>query len=178
MPLKTTPIPEFTEKEKSRFWDKVEVLEEDECWEWKAGKNKKGYGQIKICGKMYGAHRVAWFLKSGPIPRGLFVLHKCDNPPCENPKHLFLGTNKDNILDASKKGKIASGDRHGSKTHPEKISHPNGEKNGNSNLTNLIVLEMRKRYSEGELQANIAKNLEVSQVQVSRIVNRKRWTHV
>lgn len=93
-------------KEPERFWSKVAVKELDECWEWQAGKAGGGYGTFRVHHKMWQAHRVAWALTYGPIPKGLFVCHRCDNPGCCNPYHLFLGTNADNLRDAAKKGRI------------------------------------------------------------------------
>jgi len=95
-----------------RFWEKVDVRGPDECWPWTRKHNPKGYGQFRK-DKMVQAHRMAWELTNGPIPDGLDVLHTCDNPPCCNPHHLFLGTNDDNMRDMNSKG------RHGNikKTH-------------------------------------------------------------
>lgn len=84
------------------FWSRVRCGGKDECWEWKAGRGARGYGVLGA-GK---AHRVAWELTNGKILGSLFVCHKCDNPPCCNPNHLFLGTCKDNLEDCSKKGRI------------------------------------------------------------------------
>jgi hypothetical protein len=86
-----------------RFWNKVNKTKK--CWEWLATKNNKGYGRIQVNGKSRLAHRISYGLKNGEIPRGLEVLHKCDNPLCVNPKHLFLGTHKDNLQDMAKKGR-------------------------------------------------------------------------
>lgn len=87
-----------------RFWDKV--LVGDGCWEWQAGTQKhNGYGSFSMNGRDVKAHRVSWLLWYGEIPKGLRVLHRCDNPPCIRPDHLFLGTQKDNVLDAVAKGR-------------------------------------------------------------------------
>ena len=79
------------------------------CWSWKGSKNQAGYGQFRVgrLGRVWSAHRVSWMLKNGDIPPGMFVLHKCDNPGCCNPDHLFLGTAKDNSQDCTDKGRRA-----------------------------------------------------------------------
>ncbi len=87
-----------------RFWIKVVRSGDDECWGW-SGTTNKGYGRINVGGNMVLAHRVAWELTSGLIPPGMCVLHSCDNPPCVNPNHLFLGTHADNMRDMRAKGR-------------------------------------------------------------------------
>jgi len=154
-------IPDLTEKDKARFWAKVDKRGENECWEWTAGKSSEGYGNFWISGKYYLAHRIAWVLQKGAIPPGKLVCHSCDNPPCKNANHFFLGTNKDNMRDAVKKGRMSNGDR-----------------NGNSVLTEFKVLDIRRRFSEGETQINISKDFGISAMQVSYIVNKKRWAHI
>ena len=88
---------------KKRLWTKV--LKTKTCWEWTATKNPDGYGLIKLEGRMESAHRLVYRLKNGPIPKGLYVLHRCDVPRCVNPKHLFLGTQADNVRDMFRKGR-------------------------------------------------------------------------
>lgn len=97
----------------SRFWENFTVSGIDECWIWRGWKDVHGYGKIYVLEqkKDVGAHRVAWELAKGPIPDGLFVLHKCDNPPCMNPEHLFLGTHGDNMRDCAKKGRFWNEER-------------------------------------------------------------------
>lgn len=87
-----------------RFWHQVRKGEGDACWEWD-GLNNRGYGLIRSNGQRFYAHRFSWIQAHGPIPDGLFVLHRCDNPPCVRPSHLFLGTKKDNARDMILKGR-------------------------------------------------------------------------
>lgn len=97
-----------------RFWPKVDIHGPDDCWSWLASRRTgSDYGQFvdtyiengKRVQKFYAAHRLSWILTHGPIPDRLCVLHRCDNPLCVNPSHLFLGTNKDNVDDMKKKGR-------------------------------------------------------------------------
>jgi hypothetical protein len=86
-----------------RFWEKV--LKTDGCWVWIAARNPLGYGLASVESRTIKAYRVSWELSNGPIPKGLCVLHRCDNPPCVNPDHLFLGTIRDNNIDRQRKGR-------------------------------------------------------------------------
>lgn len=109
------------------FWARVGVKDKDECWEWTGYKIKTGYGRLGVHGKNELAHRVAWTLTNGAIPDGLCVLHKCDNPPCCNPNHHFLGTKLDNVTDMRSKGRD---------------NYLNGEAHGSAKLTTGQVLEI------------------------------------
>ena len=93
------------QKELRRFWAKVSIGQPDECWTWKAGKASIGYGTFCVDGRMVYAHRYSLELVNGPIPAGMLACHTCDNPPCVNPAHLWVGTHRDNIRDAIFKGR-------------------------------------------------------------------------
>lgn len=153
----------LTKKDVARFWAKVGVVGEGGCRLWEGGRNEGGYGRFWLHGKHCRSHRVAWVLTRGPIQLGMFVLHKCDNPPCVEGEHLFLGTNKDNMHDMHKK-----------KRNFLSI----GELNGMSKLTEGQVIELLKRYKSGETQVFLAKEYGICQPHVSEIVNRERWGYI
>jgi hypothetical protein len=91
-----------------RFWSKVNKT--PTCWVWTACVDKMGYGRFYVAGKKRDhPHRISWAMKNGPIPKGMFVLHKCDNPPCVNPDHLILGTHLENMQDRDRKGRGIKG---------------------------------------------------------------------
>lgn len=99
-----------------RFWAKVDKRGPDECWPWLGATNgNMGHGQLTVAQRRHYAHRAAWELAHGPIPPGFFVCHHCDNPPCCNSAHLFLGTARDNAQDMVAKGRHVSW--HAAKTH-------------------------------------------------------------
>ena len=94
-----------------RFWSKVRVSSPADCWEWVGGKTRDGYGLVgiqnsELVGKFTVAHRLSWYLHNGPIPTDTLVCHRCDNPPCCNPDHLFLSDRSGNMRDAYEKGRL------------------------------------------------------------------------
>jgi hypothetical protein len=143
------------------FLEKVEKTRT--CWLWNAYRNHDGYGRARHNGKQTGAHRVSWQLHNGPIPEGLHVCHHCDNPPCVNPAHLFLGTHRDNCVDRMLKGR--GGDR-------------KGVKHGRAKLTNEQVHEIRRLRLEGVHAFVIAKQFGISWANVYRIASKNTWTHI
>lgn len=146
-----------------RFWSRVDIRDDDECWEWRAGKKKGGYGSITISGTKQGiAHRVSWQIHNGPIPKGLCVLHKCDNRSCVNPRHLFLGTKADNSADMTAKGRRA----YGAQTNRTK-------------LTDNDVIEIRRiREKDGLTYQKIADGFGIGISTVRSIICRETWTHL
>ncbi len=112
---------------------------------------------------MLGAHRLMWELAVSPIPSGMQVLHRCDNPACCNPAHLFLGTYSDNMRDREAKG------RHNA---------PIGSRHGRATLTEDQVREIRLLWSQGMTQKEIAQRLDTNTQRVYSIVHRKTWRHV
>ena len=106
------------------------VNKTDSCWIWMGYKYSNGYGQVTIKGVKGLTHRLYWMFENGPIPTGMYICHKCDNPSCVNPDHLFLGTQLDNVRDMIKKGR-------------QNFGHPCGEENHFSKLTEDQVMLIR-----------------------------------
>lgn len=96
----------WANKPVDRFWENVDIRGEDECWEWRLARTSLGYGDLQWGEHTVYAHRVAWELTNGPIPDRMCICHHCDNPPCCNPAHLFLGTQRDNVQDSITKGRF------------------------------------------------------------------------
>lgn len=142
----------------------------DECWEWQRSCTKAGYGQLMVDRRMAYAHRFAYQLAHGAIPPGMFVLHRCDNPRCCNPNHLFLGTHIDNMRDRESKGRSLPVRR------PERLAR--GERNGSARLTTSRVRAIRCAAADGCALRQLAREHGVSQRAIQNIVRRKVWRHV
>jgi DNA-binding XRE family transcriptional regulator len=148
------------------FWSQVDVSGgPDACWPWAGGRNKNNYGTLKRKGKNYLAHRIAYTLTYGAIPEDKpHICHACDNPPCVNPRHLWAGTNLDNVKDKIKKGR-------GAKTYSN-----NGENHWKTKLTATLVREMRDLYNKGNLNAPaIAKIYGINRTTCYNIVTGQKW---
>jgi hypothetical protein len=160
-----------------RFWKNVDKSGGPEsCWLWTAGKSGD-YGDFWIAGGHTGAHRMAYVLSRGGIPDGMFVCHKCDNPICVNPAHLFLGTCADNLADMAQKGRAAKGDQNGRRLHPESV--PRGEGSASAKLTEQQVIAMRVRFAGGGVtKSDLMREYGVSHRQVRNILARRQWAHV
>ena len=144
-----------------RFHDRYIPEPNTGCWLWLAGMSARGYGIIHGDG-VDKAHRASWLIHNGPIPHGLSVLHHCDNPPCVNPAHLFLGTQRDNIKDMEKKGRRRWGNLSGDRAPWAKLSSDD-------------VLAIRSRLAGGEVQEVLANEYSVAQSTVSKIKLGYRW---
>ena len=169
-----------------RFWPKVQ--KSDGCWLWTGSKDARGYGRLKnprTGATPLKAHRVSWEVHFGPIPDELWVLHSCDNPPCVNPAHLFLGTQADNMRDMVQKGRqgslvhperLARGDRHGSRLHPERLNPPRGERHRSAKLTWAQVAEIRRLYAAGYItQQQLADQFGVALTTINPLLRGKTW---
>jgi len=181
-----------------RFWEKVNkdgpIHPElgTSCWIWNAYKIT-GYG---VLGNEL-AHRISWKIHHSSIPEGKRVLHRCDNPECTNPSHLFLGSQTDNMKDMIKKNRqnwnspakgeshgsktkpecVPRGDRHSSKTKPECV--PRGSVHWNSRLDEESVKEIRFFHRDKKIsQKKLSEMFEIDSSVVSKVLNRKIWKHV
>lgn len=136
---------------RERFMEKV-----GENWQWIGGKNKDGYGQMKVDGMQVGAHVISYELFNGEIPAGSFVLHSCDDPGCVNPKHLHLGNHIKNMQERKERGGYAS---------------MFGASNPKATISDAQVAEIRKLYATGKYsQQALGKMFGIHQTQVSRLV--------
>jgi len=211
---------EISERNKINFWNKVDKngpLPDQsnphyaglgQCWVWKASCDSNGYGIIAIQRRMRKAHRVSWMISFGDALENMCVCHRCDNPLCINPQHLFLGTLKDNAQDRESKGRgnqlsgddhplrkdpsrAARGDANGARVHRDRmprgerngtILHPEcllrGEDNNKAKLTAEQVVTIRLRHATGEKCANLANEFGVCYTNIRRIVTRTTWAHV
>jgi len=146
------------------------------CLAWVRGNHKRGYGQMKVNGRTRSIHRLAWELARGPIPLGLFVCHRCDNPPCFRLSHLFLGTHQDNMKDMRKKNRQALGDKNGSVTHPQR--RPYGVRHGRAKVAEKDVLDIRAQYAGGARLKILAARYNVSPSTILSIAHGMTWTHL
>jgi predicted XRE-type DNA-binding protein len=141
------------------FWRRV--TRSELCREWQGPRDRKGYGLTTWRGRSAHTHRLAWELTYGPVPPGMCVLHRCDNPPCCEPTHLFLGTRADNAADAMTKGR-----------------HTRGEMVGTAKLTTAKVFAVRSFVRAGYPQMEVANLFGCNTSTISRIARQESWKHV
>jgi len=138
------------------FWNIID--RGPSCWEWPFGKDRDGYGKMRVNGENKRVHRIAYELAIGPIPKNMMVCHHCDNPSCVRPDHLFLGTPKDNAHDMALKGRAIQGEQH----HSARISRED-----------VIKIRLDTRPAR-----TIGSDYGISKTAVERIRKRVTWKHV
>lgn len=145
-----------------RFWSKVDVRGQDECWPWLSTRQGSGYGQFWLKGRYVPTTHAAWALTGcGPMPpRGMFMCHTCDHPWCVNPRHLFLATPRENTADMYRKGRA---------------NPPRGERQTTGRLTAREVSQIRERYARGERQKSLALEYGVDPSSISNIIKGATW---
>lgn len=140
----------------------MESDHDDACWTWRGYCERNGYGRVTIARQKYLTHRLAWELAYGPIPEATDVLHRCDQPACCRPDHLFLGSQQENVRDMVRKER-----------------HPRGQRHGRARLTEEQVLEIIEAYHQGGVtQVELGRLYQVHHSLVSRIVRGQRWAHL
>lgn len=156
-----------------RILSKINIDADTGCWDWMGCRFVSGYGQIINNRKKLLTHRVSYEQHRGPIPAGMCVCHTCDNRACINPKHLFLGTNAENVADKVAKGRQAVGAKI---TANRRNTGARGTESGNAKLTDADVISIRA--ANGVLQRELAARYGVDQSQISNIRAGKRWPHL
>lgn len=157
-----TPIPNLTQRQLAKFKARVDMGGPDDCWTWNAGKHTRGYGVFSLYHRTYLAHRIAMAL-DGRDPLELNACHTCDNPPCCNPKHLFAGTQADNVADCNAKGR----------------SNPaSGERNGKAKITEFDVIAIRAVPKYYGYRCDLKAKYGLSDSQINRIRSGQKWRKV
>lgn len=156
-------MPRTYKNKEQLFWEKIDKKDNpNECWNW-IGASTRHYGAGHYAGKTYRSHRLVWELTYGEIPEGMYVLHKCDNPKCCNPNHLFLGTQEENNRDRARKNRSA---------------HLIGGLNPNKRFNDGDIILIRTLYKEGMTQTAIGKLMGTGQGTIKDIVLNKTWKHL
>ena len=160
----------MNQKTVARFWEKVDKSAASGCWTWKASKRNKGYGAFVWAGDdgeiVQGrAHRFSWLLHCGPIAEQQCVLHRCDNPACVNPDHLFVGSKADNNQDMRNKGRNVAGGTYGKEGYRRGESHPNVK------LTDADVENLRSDRAAGMAYSKLAAKYKIAIGHAWRLCN-------
>lgn len=162
--MKPGDVPEVAALYVERFWGRVDKESGKPCWIWANYRDPHNYGKMGIGPRMFLAHRLSWAIENGPLPPGVWVLHHCDNPPCVNPAHLYVGDMQDNMDDMIRRGR-----------RPVQT----GESAPRCILTEAAVREIRSRYaSGGETQVALGAEFGVSGGAIASVVNRRSWRHI
>lgn len=152
-----------------RFWTKVDKGGPDECWLWTGAHNGRGYGQFWVSPRLVYAHRWSWERANGcSVPDGMDVCHKCDNPPCVNPAHLFVGTRAVNLRDMAVKGRASRHGRGGVR----------GSTHHNARLTEADIPVIRERLASGESRESIGRAYGVTRGAIRGIATGATWRQV
>lgn len=160
---------ELTDDEAAAFWATLAGLGAG-CWEWPGKRNHDNYGVHRFCGTQRMAHRVAFVLTYGPLLSGQFVCHRCDNPACCRPDHLFAGTHSDNMQDMVAKR------RNNWQVMPRLV--PRGEKNVNAKLTRKTVLQIVRLRAAGAKPVDLAARFKVTTRTIRRVTHGRAWQHL
>lgn len=162
----------ITEQTITRFWSKVD--KNGDCWVWTGSRFTDGYGQFTVAPRNVRAHRFSWVVSHGAIPDGLCVCHKCDNPACVRPDHLFLATSQENTQDKVNKSRQARGLR----ISGNQLNLVTGAGHHSAKLTPTQVREIRAAIEEGTTNTVLGRRYGVSGAAIRAIRNRKNWAHV
>lgn len=160
MPFRTISLPDLTAKDINRFWAKIDKSIPEGCWLWKGGISSRGYGRFKIGRHDWQAHRISFLITYRFLYSNLEICHHCDVQLCVNPKHLFVGTRRGNMLDCSRKGRLKDS---------------RGMKNPGNKLTETQVREIRILLSKRILQKEIASQFGVATSQICHINTGHSW---
>ena len=171
---KSKPIPSLTPEQTEYFWSRVDRSGgPDACWPWMGEQSARGYGRFRINGSAFQATRIALALTLGSLDVAQMACHRCDNPPCCNPGHLFPGTTLENKTDSVRKGRHARGDALGAA-----MDH-RGTRNGRARLTEDQVREIRRRYQYRTVTVTaLAAEYGVAFQTIHMIVSGQTWKHV